>query len=189
MQRSTNWKVRAWIFLRSYLQLLVSVVFLAARMASIYFEITRKLKFSSNSHIFVTVTIHDKMAFFLSSAVFCAILSSCERPCSRGTWWYVLWRIHGKNSIWLVEFDERFLLRHLKRARLRYDESYGNHNAFYDELKCTNILIGSYDRFEDRLIDDVIINPITPKILLVILLTICLTILIMLVWRIWYQIN
>ena len=39
-------------------------MFLAARMASIYFEITRKLKFSSNSHIFVTVTIHDKMAFF-----------------------------------------------------------------------------------------------------------------------------
>ena len=32
--------------------------------ASIYYEITRKLKFGSNSHIFVTVTNHDKMAFF-----------------------------------------------------------------------------------------------------------------------------
>lgn len=32
--------------------------------ASIYFEITRKLKFGSNSHIFVTVINHDKMAFF-----------------------------------------------------------------------------------------------------------------------------
>ena len=34
--------------------------------ASIYSEITRKLKFGSNSHIFVTVTNHDKMAFFLT---------------------------------------------------------------------------------------------------------------------------
>ena len=32
--------------------------------ASIYSEITRKLKFGSNSHIFVTVTNHDKMASF-----------------------------------------------------------------------------------------------------------------------------
>ena len=32
-------------------------------------------------------------------------------------------------------------------------------------------------------------NPLTPKISLVILLTVCQTILIMLVWRIWYQIN
>lgn len=32
--------------------------------ASIYFEITRKLKFGSNSHIFVNVINHDKMAFF-----------------------------------------------------------------------------------------------------------------------------
>ena len=34
------------------------------KTASIYFEITRKLKFGSNIYIFVTVTNHDKMAFF-----------------------------------------------------------------------------------------------------------------------------
>ena len=32
-------------------------------------------------------------------------------------------------------------------------------------------------------------NPLTPKILLVILPSVCQVILIMLVWRIWYQVN
>ena len=45
------------------------------KLASIYFEITRKLiKFGSNSHIFVTVTIHDKMAFLTLRSFLCDLI-------------------------------------------------------------------------------------------------------------------
>lgn len=100
--------------------------------ASIYFEITRKLKFGSNSHIFVTVINHDKMAFFNPPQFFVRsypLVNDRVRE-ALGDTFYEEFMV--RIQIDWSQFDERFLLRHFKRARLRYDKSYGNHNALYD---------------------------------------------------------